>query len=240
MTPFIKSMTTFQYHPDIISNYPHLVGGVILATGLTNSPTSAELQADYTAEQEAVKAQIGDTPLSELPSLNAWRRAIAAFGVSPTKYRSAAEALLRRLTKKGDIPNINTLVDIGNLISIRYGLPVAILDSQQVQGTVTVGYSDGTETYTELGSDEVIHPEVGEVVFADENKMVVARRWCWRQSRSSAAGPNTTNVIITIEAQHENALLDVGKAVEDITQLLEKYAGGSFTSAILGANQTSI
>ena len=172
--------------------------------------------------------------------MHAWRRAIAAFGVSPTKYRTAAEALLRRLTKKGDIPNINTLVDIGNLISIRYGLPVAILDSQQVSGVVTVGYSDGTETYTELGSDEIIHPEVGEVVFADENKMVIARRWCWRQSRSSAAGADTTSAIITIEAQHEGGREDVARAVEDLVDLLNRYAGGSFNSTILDKANPSI
>ncbi|MEM8862112.1 MAG: phenylalanine--tRNA ligase beta subunit-related protein [Chloroflexota bacterium] len=228
-------MTSFQYHPDILTNYPDLVGGVILATGLTNSPTSDELKSEYLAEQQAVIRKIGDTPLSELPSLNAWRRAMAAFGVSPTKYRSAAEALLRRLTKKGDIPNINTLVDIGNLVSIRYGLPVAIFDSSQVNGTVTVGYSDGTETYTELGSDEVIHPEVGEVIFSDENKMVIARRWCWRQSRSSAAGPNTQNAIITVEAQHKGGRADVEQAMADLVDLISRYSGGSFESDILGS-----
>lgn len=233
-------MAKFQYHPEIVSNYPNLNGGVILATGLTNSPTSADLKAEYAAEQQAVKSRIGDTPLSELPSLHAWRRAIAAFGVSPTKYRTAAEALLRRLTKKGDIPSINTLVDIGNLVSIRYGLPVAIFDSQQVTGVVTVGYSDGTETYTELGSDEIIHPEVGEVVFADENKMVIARRWCWRQSRSSAAGAHTTSAIITIEAQHKGGREDVARAIEDLEDLLNRYAGGSFNSAILDETNPSI
>ena len=29
----------------------------------------------------------------------------------------------------GDIPSINTLVDIGNLVSIRYVLPIAIVDT---------------------------------------------------------------------------------------------------------------
>ena len=212
----------------------------MIATGMTNTPTSAELQAEYAAEQEAVKVKIGNTPLSELPSLNAWRRAMAAFGVSPTKYRSAAEALLRRLTKKGDIPNINTLVDIGNLISIRYGVPVAIFDSHQVNGVVTVDYSDGTEHYTELGSDEVIHPEVGEVVFSDESKMVIARRWCWRQSRSSAAGPNTQNAIITVEAQHDGGREDIEMALIDLQKLLQTYAGGTFESAILDSNQPAI
>lgn len=233
-------MSTFQYSDQIIQNYPQVVGGVILANGMTNPPTSATLRELYLTEQEAVKTRIGNTPLSELQSLNAWRRAISAFGVSPTKYRTAAEALLRRLTKKGDIPVINTLVDIGNLVSIRYGLPVAIFDNSQVTGTVTVHYSDGTESYSELGSDEVLHPAVGEVVFSDEQKMVIARRWCWRQSASSAANPNTTDAIITVEAQHEGGQEDVGKAVDDLLELLNAYAGGSFESAILTADNRSI
>jgi DNA/RNA-binding domain of Phe-tRNA-synthetase-like protein len=62
------------------------------------------LEAAYRAEQQAVIARIGSRPLSEIESLAAWRSAFRAFGVEPTQYRSAAEALLRRLTKKGDIP----------------------------------------------------------------------------------------------------------------------------------------
>src|SRR4051794_20131403 len=118
-------MSTFQYSSAITQNYPQIVGGVIIAKGMTNPPTSDALRELYFAEQEVVRARIGETPLSELSSLNAWRKAFSAFGVSPTQYRSAAEALLRQLTKKGDIPSINTLVDIGNLVSIRYALPIA-------------------------------------------------------------------------------------------------------------------
>ena len=122
-------MPTFQYSPQIIQNYPQVVGGVIIARGMSNPPPSEALRERYFAEQDKVKARIGEMPLSEIESLNAWRRVFSAFGVSPTQYRSAAEALLRRLTKKGDIPSINTLVDIGNLVSIRYVLPIAIVDT---------------------------------------------------------------------------------------------------------------
>jgi DNA/RNA-binding domain of Phe-tRNA-synthetase-like protein len=226
-------MINFQYSPQIIEDYPQIIGGVIIAQGMSNRPTSDELRDLYLAEQETVKTRIGDTPLSEIKSLSAWRKAISAFGVSPTKYRSAAEALLRRLTKKGDIPVINTLVDIGNLVSIRYGLPVAIFDSRELDGAVTVHYSDGTENYSELGSDEIIHPEVGEVIFSDKKKMVIARRWCWRQSSTSAANEATTNAIITVEAHHDTAQGDIQNAVNDLLALLNTYAGGMFQSAIL-------
>lgn len=233
-------MTAFQYDAKITENYPSIVGGVILAHNISNPATSDTLRDIYMTEQQVVKAEIGDMALSEIDSLSAWRRAISAFGVSPTKYRSAAEALLRRLTKKGDIPSINTLVDIGNLVSIRYALPVAIFDTQDIDGAITVHYSNGTETYTELGSEEVLHPEVGEVIFSDEKQMVVARRWCWRQSATSAANPNTTNAFITVEAHHENAQADVKNAVSDLLDLLTTYANGTFDSAILTADKPAI
>ncbi len=226
-------MTTFQYSPQVIENYPQIVGGVIIAREMSNQPTTDSLRKLYLDEQASVKQRIGDTPLSEIESLGAWRRAISAFGVSPTKYRSASEALLRRLTKKGDIPIINTLVDIGNLVSIRYALPVAIFDTRKISGTVTVHYSDGKEPYTELGNDEVLHPEVGEVIFSDEKKMVIARRWCWRQSATSAANEHTTNAVITVEAHHDNAHDDIQHAINDLLTLLNTYAGGTFESAIL-------
>lgn len=233
-------MTSFQYDKQIISNYPDIRAGVIVARGMTNAPTSAALKELYLAEQAAVKARIGDTPLSELPSLGAWRRAFSAFGVSPTKYRSAAEALLRRLTKKGDVPCINTLVDIGNLVSIRYSLPVAIFDKRQIATPITVHYSDGSELYTELASGEAMRPEAGEVVFSDVNKMVVARRWCWRQSATSAAKDGTSEAVITVEAHHAGGGADIESALEDLLALLNKFAGGSCESAVLHAGNPSI
>lgn len=233
-------MASFQYDPKIINNYPDLVAGVIVAKGMTNAPTADALRDKYLAEQAAVKARIGDTPLSELPSLNAWRRAFSAFGVSPTKYRSAAEALLRRLTKKGDIPSINTMVDIGNLVSIRYGLPVAIFDTRQLAAPITVHYSDGSEQYSELATGETMRPEAGEVVFSDETKMVVARRWCWRQSATSAASDTTTEAVITIEAHHPNGRVAIETALADLSALFAEYAGGQYDSAVLNAEQTAI
>src|SRR5690242_6878115 len=174
-------MTAFCYHPDIVARYPNIIGGVILAEGMNNGPTPETLLVAYQAEQQATLRRIGETPLSQIPALAAWRGAFRGFGLDPTQYRSAAEALLRRLTKKGDIPSINTLVDLGNLVSIRYALPVAIFDTRAVQGTITVRFASGLERFTVLGEAEAEHPEPGEVIFADERDLVVARRWCWRQ-----------------------------------------------------------
>lgn len=229
-------MTSFQYDAQIIENYPNLAAGVIVAQGMTNAPTPDPLRNLYLNEQRAVKARIGATPLSELPTISAWRRAISAFGVSPTKYRSAAESLLRRLTKKGDIPCINSLVDIGNLVSIRYGLPVAIFDTGQIAAPITVHYSNGSEDFMDLGSDKIVNPAPGEVIFSDEARMVVARRWCWRQSATSAANESTQEAVITVEAHHDGGTSDIENALADLLTLFADYAGGSYDSAALDAD----
>ena len=231
----VASMIIFRYHPDILARYPSVVGGVMLAEGMTNGPTPEALRVAFLAEQQAVLRRIGETPLSQIPSLAAWRGAFRGFGLDPTQYRSAAEALLRRLTKKGDIPSINTLVDLGNLVSIRYALPVAVFDTRALQGAVTVHFADGSERYTTLGADEEDHPAPGEVVFSDETRLVIARRWSWRQSEQSAAQADTTRALITVEAHHAQARADVQAALADLLELLQKYAGGQFTAAMLDA-----
>src|SRR5690242_13104623 len=188
-------MTAFCYHPDIVARYPNIIGGVILAEGMNNGPTPETLLVAYQEEQQSTLRRVGETPLSQIPSLAAWLGAFRGFGLDPTQYRSAAESLLRRLTKKGDIPSINTLVDLGNLVSIHYALPVAIFDTRALQGAVTVHFADGSERYTTLGESEEDHPTPGEVVFSDETKLVIARRWCWRQSEQSAAQPDTIRAL---------------------------------------------
>lgn len=226
-------VSPFQYRPEIIARYPALAGGIIVASGVKNGQSPPELSALYLDEQRKVLAEMGDTPLSQIDSLAAWRSVFRSFGVDPTQIRSACEALLRRLTKQGDIPSINMLVDIGNLVSIRYAIPVAIVDRRSATGTIYVHFADGTERFTNLGTDEVLHPDIGEVIFSDEVGLAFARRWCWRQSDQSAAREDTTDIILTIEAHHTTARQDVESAIQDLMGLLRTYAGGEMYSTIL-------
>ncbi len=223
----------FCYHPEILSTFPNLHAATILAEGLHNSSTSAPLCEIFLHEQQAVLKTIGQTPLSEINSLAGWRVAFRKFGVDPTQYRSSAEALLRRLIKKGDIPCINSLVDMANLVSIRYGLPVAAFDLRALKLPITVRFASGYERYTPLGEPVIENPVPGEVIFTDETDLVIARRWCHRQSDESAAREDTNRVLFTIEAQHEGGETSVRLAMKDLLDLVKWYAGGDCQTALL-------
>jgi DNA/RNA-binding domain of Phe-tRNA-synthetase-like protein len=186
-----------------------------------NIPAPPELQEAFQAEQRIVLERLGDTPLSEIPSLSAWRGAFRGFGVEPTKYRSAAEALLRRLTKKGDIPSINALVDAYNLVSIRYAVPMAAFDTRQLSGSLIIRFADGSEWFTAHDEPEAVHPEPGEVIFVDETGLIFARRWCWKQSQQSTTALDTTTAIIT-----SRRICRARRGAGDLIEL-PKYIGGS-------------
>ena len=232
-------MSYFQYHEEILDHFPNIVGGVLVGINMQNQVTPEHLWDIYQEEQQKTLIRIGDTALSELEPLKAWRAAFRTFGVNPTKYRSATESLLRRLTKKGDIPSINAIVDICNMVSIRYALPVAAFDTQRLKLPITVRSANGNEHFTPLFAKESKQPDTGEVIFIDEANLVVARRWCWRQSDESATHLKTKEAIFTIEAHHDGSHSVIVQALDDLQHYLRSYVGGEFKTAILNSDSPS-
>ena len=231
-------ISNFSYHPAVVAKFPGICAGVVVAHGLQCSDAQWSHLADVLKrEQESVLRRLGDKPLADLPSIAAWRRAFASLGVKPTKYRNAAEALLRRLTKQGELPSVNPLVDIGNLISIRYALPVAVFDTKHLSNPVVVRFADGSETFFDLGADEMSHPEAGEVVFVDRQNTVIARRWCWRQSVSSAAHGQSEEILMTVEGQHDSARDDCQAALGDLLGWLHRFYTGTIHYGLLSAQR---
>ena len=234
-------MSSFAYAPEILERFPGIVGGIIHATGVANGPTPAALAETFVTEQAAVRTRLGDTSLSEIPALAAWRRVFRGFGVDPTQYRSAAEALLRRLTKQGELPSIGTLVDLANLVSIRHALPVAVFDLAAIRGGIVVRFARGDERWADLGRSTTERPEPGEVIFVDESDNVVARRWCWRQSAESAARDGTTDILVTVEGHHEDAHDMVKTALDELEALLGAYAAPlSVRRGVLSRSQPAL
>ena len=216
----------FVYDAAITKRFPTIRAGLIHATGLANGPATTGLVTTFQEGQRDAIAQLRMTPLAELPSIAAWRRAFAQFGTKPTQHRNAAESLLRRLSKQGEIPGINTLVDIGNLVSIRHALPVAMFDLAHISGGISVRFADGDEPFADLGSSEAVHPDPGEVIFVDDAGVVCARRWCWRQSAGSATGDATTEALIVVEGHHGDAEADVAAALANLESLLATHQPG--------------
>ncbi|MDQ3045668.1 MAG: phenylalanine--tRNA ligase beta subunit-related protein, partial [Chloroflexota bacterium] len=178
------------------------------------------------------EARLATATESELPEIQAWRRAFARMGLKPTQYRCASESLLRRFRKEQALPRIHPLIDLCNALSLAFAIPILVLDTSRIAHYVEVRYASGAETYVTF-SGEIEHPAAHEVIFADDAGRAHARRWTNRQSGHSAVRDTTTDVLIVAEALHESASVDVERLVATITDELNGIWSVTPKTAIL-------
>ena len=168
----------------------------------------------------------------EMPEIAAWRRAYSQMGMKPTQYRSAAEALLRRFKREGEVPRIHPVIDLCNAMSLAFALPVAVFDLAQVEEFLEVRHARGTETYLAWSGEIESVPE-GEVIFADAADHAHARRWTFRQSRKSTVRPETESALVVAEGLHESADADVRELLDALDR--ELTGGSSDKRTVLSA-----
>lgn len=219
----------FRHSDKVWTDFPTLVPGVLHAEGISRDRDVGQQVAAYGAVTER---RLASAVESELPEIQAWRRAYARLGLKPTQYRCASESLMRRFRKEGALSKIHPLVDLCNAISMAYAIPVAALDVAQIAGALEVRHATGDETYlTFAGTTE--HPAPGEVTFVDAAGNAHARRWTNRQSGRSAVSPTTNTVLIVAEALHDTALDDVHRLVATLADELSTVWSTSAKTAVL-------
>jgi DNA/RNA-binding domain of Phe-tRNA-synthetase-like protein len=206
----------FGHVPEIWKNFPQLVPGLMVVDGIhQNVDVEEYLQPRF----EQARERLSREKESQMPEIAAWRRAYSQMGFKPSKYRSAAEALLRRFKREDDMPRLHPLVDICNAVSVSFALPVAVFDLERVEEYLEVCYADGTEEYLSF-SGETEAPSPGEVIFVDAANQVHARRWTFRQSRTSTIRPETSRVLILSEGLHETADQDVAAVMDALSEII--------------------
>lgn len=221
-------MSSFSHSPTIWADFPGLRAAALTVNGVDDQPWPERDIARFTA---VAAARLREGSEGDFPEVQAWRRAFSRMGLKPTQYRCAAEALLRRYRKEGQLPRLHPLVDLSNAASMAYGIPVAAFDRDRIAGDLTVRYATGQESYRTLVGD-VEAPAPGEVIFADEEGAAHARRWTNRQSGLSAVRPTTTRVLIVLEALHATGAADTARLAEELRAALQRHWPASSLTAV--------
>ena len=66
------------------------------------------------------------------------RAMFKSFGTDPTRWRPSSEAMIRRAVKEKSLYKINSLIDINNIVSMRYRLPIGVYDMDRIAGDVVI------------------------------------------------------------------------------------------------------
>lgn len=225
-------MKKFVIEKDFLEIFPDAKIGVLVCNGIDNHIKDEEKYVDYLKDaQNAALVHISNPEFTENPIIRTWRDAFYKFKTKKGA-RCSIEALLKRVSKGGEIGSINPLVDIYNGISLKYGVPVGGEDIDAFAGDNRLTVADGSEEFITLGSDKSEPPYPGEIVYKDE-KGAICRCFNWRESVRTMLTEDTVNAFMCIEtvAGERDDVLD--EALDELAALIEKELSGKCQKYVL-------
>ena len=199
---------------------PGFVGAAVEAD-VVNSEYNAELWAEINDLGEKYKAKYTTETVKTISGIEATRRVYRACGKDPSRYRPAAEALIRRMLQGKELYQIDTLVDLINLASIAFGYSIGGFDADKFVGdTLTLGIGHEGEPYEGIG----------------RGMLNIAGLPVYRDAEGGVGTPTSDNERTKIELSTRHVLVLVNRYdgneaqvkanAEYIIRLFEKYAQG--------------
>ena len=130
--------------------------GVAVMAQVTNSVHNAELWREINAFTRELRAGETAESIKQQPAIAATREAYKRCGKDPSRYRPSGEALCRRILRGISLYQIDTLVDLINLVSIRFGYSIGGFDADKIVGDALVlGIGKAGEPYEGIGRGEL-------------------------------------------------------------------------------------
>ena len=230
----------FKIDNKIFENYPDFTDGICVARNIDNTGHAEEIIALMRKFESEIREVLkGYSSITDHPKIAALREVHKKFGNNPKKFPPSIEAMYRAIRGDKETRAFSDLVNIYNLLSIKYGLTAGGEDLDKCEGDIVLTYADGTEKFCPIGSAEHDPPLQGEVVYKDEGA-VICRRFNWRQSDARKLEESTRNAVIVFEGFTPEGREDALKAAMEARELAKRHCGGEGEVFILDKNNNEV
>lgn len=227
----------YSVKQEVFKLNPHLHFGILIGKGLTNSESK---DVEFLRRAESfVRQSIGKKDSRCLPTIKAYRDTMEKAGINPNKYPPSIEAMLKRVLKGNQLPTINILVDLCNIVSLENMISLGGHDLKDIHEDLSVCFSNGTERFLPIGTNDYETVERGELIFTSGD-VVQTRRWIWRQSELGKMTLNTKNIFFHLVGFEDLKNNKLKKALDSLEKLATKKCGGIYQNYIVNSTKPEI
>lgn len=206
---------------------PNFVGAAVEAN-VKNTEFCEPLWQEIETLGEAARRTLTTETVKLLPAIAATRAVYKRCGKDPSRYRPSSEALIRRMLQGKSLYRIDTLVDLINLASIKYGYSIGGFDANKFVGNViSLGVGREGEPYEGIGRGMI--NIAGLPVYRDSQGGVGTPT---SDNERTKIGMDTTRTLILVNGYDGNRD-NVMACAAFMQDLLRKYAssdGGSVSA----------
>jgi DNA/RNA-binding domain of Phe-tRNA-synthetase-like protein len=184
-----------QLDEQLKARIPGVTFGMVTINGVTVRESDERLWKQVEVLSQHLSHEYALDHLSENEQIGAVRSLQKLFGFDPPRYRPSSESLLRRVLKGQGLYQINTAVDVNNLCSLEFLLPMCSYDLRNVKGQVRVRVGESGEEYQGIGRQ--VFQAANKVIIADESGIMGSTV---SDSERTKVTTTTTDILLAIYA----------------------------------------
>jgi DNA/RNA-binding domain of Phe-tRNA-synthetase-like protein len=196
----------------------------------TNDPELTKLLDDICARKQK---EFTVETLAEAEPVRAARALFRGWGMDPSKYRPASEALLRRVVQGKGLYRVSNVVDVCNLTSLETGWPLGCYDRSRIEEPIVFRHGKPGESYEGIGKKS--WDLEGRPVLADPAGPFGSPI---SDSTRSMITDTAQNVVVVIYIPQTTPDAAVETAVKRLTERMTALAGASRTGFAISRPQS--
>jgi tyrosyl-tRNA synthetase len=193
----MKKQFIFNIDSELFSNFPNAKIGALVVSKLVAKKDFSEAEFKNAQENLMDKIFTNNKNLFEQPNIVNWKTSWEKIGLNIKKHTPSHLSLQKRFTKDKYLTRINDIVDIYNLISLSYTIPVGGHDIEDLN-EIIISKTTGIEEYQPLDSKDKEKVSENEWAYMSE-KTILTRNLVWRQSEISKIKDNTKSILFPFD-----------------------------------------
>lgn len=144
-------MISVSVSNELRDKWPAFVGAALFAD-IKNSTDSDGLWKEINEQISFLQTHYDIESIKHISGIEATRKAYKACGKDPSRYRPSNEQLIRRIIQNKGLYHVNSVVDMLNLASMKFGYSIGGFDSCLIKGDKAVlGVGRKDEPYEGIG-----------------------------------------------------------------------------------------
>ena len=139
----------------------------------------------------------------------------------------SVDNLIKIVRENKRLPNINTVADSYNFVSLKYGIVMGTYDREKISGKVHLKVADGSEHFIPIGSKQPVEIKKGEYVYTDSKNEVITRI-ASKQSDVSKVGPQARSILMCVQGNMKISHKELKKISLEAAEMVVKFCGGKY------------
>lgn len=143
-----------QISHEVKERYKEAALGILIYSAKVEE-SSSQLSELFQINVDKLNNLYSISDIAGMQHIQSTRNAYKALGKSPSEYRNASEAMLRRIIKGNGLYHINNIVEVNNLMSVTTGYSIGSYDTDSLSELIELRRAPDGEKYQGIGKETI-------------------------------------------------------------------------------------